>query len=107
MRWLVRFLSISLTLVACAFPAIALAHPLGNFTVNRYSRLEVAADQIRVRYVLDVAEIPTFQALAELDPSQTGRLDDTRKATYATTYLNTIVRNLHLTANGTNLSLRV
>jgi nickel/cobalt transporter (NicO) family protein len=107
MRWLIRLLSIGIAALACALPATALAHPLGNFTVNRYSRLEVAADQIRLRYVVDLAEIPTFQALAELDPNQTGRLDDTRKTTYATGYLNTIIQNLHLNANGANLPLRV
>ncbi len=42
----------------------ALAHPLGNFTVNRYSRIEVAPTELRLRYVLDLAEIPTLQELA-------------------------------------------
>ena len=39
----------------------AQAHPLGNFTVNRYARLEVSAGVVRVLYVLDLAEIPAFQ----------------------------------------------
>ena len=39
----------------------ATAHPLGNFTVNRYARVEVSAGAVRVYYVLDEAEIPTFQ----------------------------------------------
>src|SRR3954465_6614531 len=37
------------------------AHPLGNFTVNRYARVELSTDVVRVYYVLDEAEIPTFQ----------------------------------------------
>ena len=45
-----------------ALPALAAAHPLGNFTVNRFSRVEVSGPRIYVRYVLDLAEIPTFQA---------------------------------------------
>jgi nickel/cobalt exporter len=44
-----------------ASAAPAQAHPLGNFTVNRYARLEVSADVVRVLYVLDLAEIPAFQ----------------------------------------------
>ena len=40
----------------------ASAHPLGNFTINRFSRVEVAGHRVYVRYVLDLAEIPTFQA---------------------------------------------
>ncbi|MGH9164883.1 MAG: nickel/cobalt transporter [Acidimicrobiales bacterium] len=38
------------------------AHPLGNFTVNRYARIELSAGFLRVHYVLDQAEIPAFQA---------------------------------------------
>ena len=50
-----------------SFPSSA--HPLGNFTVNHLSRITVAGDAVRVRYVLDLAEIPTLQE------SQAGHLD--------------------------------
>ena len=40
----------------------ASAHPLGNFTVNHYAGIELAGDRVFVRYVLDLAEIPTFQS---------------------------------------------
>jgi nickel/cobalt exporter len=43
--------------------AIASAHPLGNFTINHFTRIEVAADHIGLHYVIDMAEIPTFQEL--------------------------------------------
>ncbi|MGI8656530.1 MAG: sulfite exporter TauE/SafE family protein [Pyrinomonadaceae bacterium] len=43
--------------------ATALAHPLGNFTINHFARISVGADQISVRYVIDMAEIPTLQEL--------------------------------------------
>jgi hypothetical protein len=48
-----------LTLPLGAF--VASAHPLGNFTVNHFSRVTVLPDAIHVRYVLDLAEIPTLQ----------------------------------------------
>jgi ABC-type nickel/cobalt efflux system permease component RcnA len=41
--------------------AAASAHPLGNFTVNRFARVEIAGDHLYVRYALDLAEIPTLQ----------------------------------------------
>ena len=47
---------------ALAAPLAASAHPLGNFTVNRFSRIEAADGRIYVKYVLDLAEIPTYQA---------------------------------------------
>jgi len=49
------------SLVALALPAGAAAHPLGNFTVNRYAGVELSGGSIYVHYVLDLAEIPTFQ----------------------------------------------
>jgi ABC-type nickel/cobalt efflux system permease component RcnA len=47
---------------ALLVPATAAAHPLGNFTINRFARIEVAGHTLYVRYVLDLAEIPTYQA---------------------------------------------
>ena len=44
-------------------PAVAQAHPLGNFTVNRYSLVPIDKGSVRVTFVLDEAEIPTFQEL--------------------------------------------
>ena len=42
------------------------AHPLGNFTINRYAGIEIAGSEVYVRYALDVAEIPTYQLGAEI-----------------------------------------
>ena len=48
---------------ACALlvPAVASAHPLGNFTINKFARIEVSGHRLYVRYVVDMAEIPTLQ----------------------------------------------
>ncbi|WP_405909426.1 nickel transporter [Streptomyces sp. NBC_00828] len=51
---------------ACALVLVpsghASAHPLGNFTVNRYDGLVLAPGQLRVDHVEDLAEIPATQA---------------------------------------------
>ena len=44
--------------IAAAAPAVAQAHPLGNFTVNRYSLVVVGKDSVKVTFVLDEAEYP-------------------------------------------------
>ena len=44
----------------------AVAHPLGNFTTNRYARVEAGAQSIRIHYVLDEAELVAFRERAEL-----------------------------------------
>ena len=45
-----------------ALAAPAGAHPLGNFSINHVAEVSVSADRVDVRYLLDQAEIPTFQA---------------------------------------------
>jgi nickel/cobalt transporter (NicO) family protein len=39
----------------------AMAHPLGNFSINHLSKVKISDDRIDVLYVLDQAEIPTTQ----------------------------------------------
>jgi nickel/cobalt exporter len=46
-------------LLALAAPAGA--HPLGNFSINHLDVVRASSDRVDVRYVLDQAEIPTFQ----------------------------------------------
>ncbi|MEQ8142099.1 nickel transporter [Streptomyces sp. OP7] len=46
--------------------AEASAHPLGNFTVNRYDGLVAAPGELRVHHVEDLAEIPATQAGPDL-----------------------------------------
>ncbi|MEU9284784.1 sulfite exporter TauE/SafE family protein [Streptomyces sp. NPDC048275] len=45
----------------------ASAHPLGNFTVNRYDGLVAASGQLRVEHVEDLAEIPATQAKPDFE----------------------------------------
>ena len=87
-------------------PDPAAAHPLGNFTVNRYSRLELSPDALRVRYVLDAAEIPTFQAMPEIDANGDGRVTGAEREAYAAKQVARIAGNLRLTLDGAALPLR-
>ncbi len=48
-------------LLGLVLPAAATAHPLGNFTLNRLDSVRVSQDRVDVRWILDQAEIPTFQ----------------------------------------------
>jgi nickel/cobalt transporter (NicO) family protein len=41
------------------------AHPMGNFSVSHYSRLVLQKDGVKLTYVLDLAEIPTFELFAD------------------------------------------
>lgn len=50
-------------LVLTAVALAAAGHPMGNFSVNHYSRLHFTQTGVDLGYVLDLAEIPTFQLL--------------------------------------------
>src|SRR5271169_1254423 len=41
------------------------AHPMGNFSVSHYTRLEVSAKGVEVTYVLDLAEVPTYTLMRD------------------------------------------
>src|SRR5438105_3456833 len=61
-------------------------HSRGNFTINRFARIEVSGHRLYARYVLDMAEIPTFQARQQgIDPS---------------TYARRLARGLHVELDG-------
>jgi ABC-type nickel/cobalt efflux system permease component RcnA len=47
------------------FTNAAAAHPLGNFSINHYSAIRVGEDSIKLKYIIDMAEIPTFQEIQE------------------------------------------
>jgi ABC-type nickel/cobalt efflux system permease component RcnA len=53
-------------LIATGFSLHPLAaHPMGNFSVSHYTRLEVSATGVEVTYALDLAEVPTYTLLRD------------------------------------------
>jgi nickel/cobalt transporter (NicO) family protein len=81
-------------LALALLPAAASAHPLGNFSVNHVSRVSVSEDRVDVRYILDEAEIPTFQQRAVAD----GELLRRKQAE--------VERRLALSVDGRRVALR-
>ena len=79
-----RLVLLLVAVAALVVPVAASAHPLGNFTINRFSRIEISGPRVYVVYVLDLAEIPTFQA---------GKID-------ARAYARRIARGAELTVDG-------
>jgi len=62
--------------------ATSFAHPMGNFSVNHYSKIKIGQQSIEIRYLIDMAEIPTFQEIRQFnitptadDPSASRYLD--------------------------------
>ena len=98
-----RFAAVGALLLAMVVPTIALAHPLGNFTINHFAAIRVAPDQISLDVVIDRAEIPAFQEQQRLDTDGDGalslaQLDSERKAACVT-----LASDLRLAVDGSAL----
>jgi len=98
------YLSIALFIFASA--VVAMAHPLGNFSVNHYSRIEVEKSQIKLRAVLDLAEIPTFQESQTIDTDKDGSLSEEELSHYAENISPGYISNLLLSVDGKTIELR-
>jgi hypothetical protein len=88
-------------------PASAIAHPLGNFTVNRYAGIELAPGQVRIEYVLDMAEIPTVQVRPAIDTDADGTITDPERSGWAARTGLELLANLTLTVDGRAVALDV
>lgn len=105
-RWLLPTV-IAILLVLGRAPARADAHPLGNFTVNQYSRLELGRDAILVRYIVDMAEIPAFQERQAIDSDGDGQVGDAESAAYLAQQSPALLAGLRLAVNGAPAALKV
>jgi len=83
------------------------AHPLGNFTINHFSRIEVGDRQIRLRYVIDMAEIPTFQELQTIDTDGDQIASEAELKVYAERMAPVYVQGLVITIDGQRVPLQV
>ncbi|HEY1655079.1 MAG TPA: hypothetical protein VGF86_08210 [Candidatus Tumulicola sp.] len=93
---------------SCAFVAAlwlmagaqASAHPLGNFTINHLAILKLDGQRLTLHYVLDIAEIPTFQIM------HAGQgWDRTQMKTWANSEALRVSEGLSIRANGTAVTL--
>jgi nickel/cobalt transporter (NicO) family protein len=88
-------------------PTLAAAHPLGNFTINRYAAIELTPGQVRIDYVVDMAEIPTVQVRPEIDTDADGTITDTERAGWAARTGLELLANLTMTVDGRAVPLDV
>ena len=109
-----RRLALVVALSAAVFSAAgvlastpASAHPLGNFTVNRYSGLTLSPGRVEVRYVLDMAEIPTYQETPNIDSNSDGVVSAAERQAWADRQATRVLSGVTLTVGGETVFLRV
>jgi len=81
------------------------AHPMGNFSISHYAGIRIERGFVEVTYMIDMAEIPTFQEI-----QQTGivaKADDPRVQAYLANRAESFEDGLSVTINGKTLPLEV
>jgi ABC-type nickel/cobalt efflux system permease component RcnA len=97
----VALLAACACVISTARPAAA--HPLGNFTINHIVKLRQAGDSLQIRYVLDMAEIPTFAVMRSRSVS--GKLDAAGLRSWAASEVAVVTGGLVIQADGAQLRL--
>src|SRR5437868_3695982 len=97
----IRHLFLVAMLLSIAVPVIA--HPMGNFSVNHYSGITLTRAQIELLYIIDMAEIPTFQELQAAGLKADPR--DPHISTYLTAKADEFWRGITLKLDGRPLEL--
>ena len=90
-------------MLLCIVRGSAIAHPLGNFTINHLTKLAFSKDRATLHYVLDLAEIPTFSTMREVTPD--GKMTQAQLDSWAASEAKDLAPQLLLTARGTSLPL--
>src|ERR1700691_5255842 len=81
------------------------AHPMGNFSVNHYSKISLEREGIRVSYIIDLAEIPTYQELQQ--GTVTANVSDPAVTRFVALRGTEFARGLSLLVDGRRLPLRL
>lgn len=105
---LLRRRLIVLAFVLAGLPAVAAtAHPLGNFTVNHFARIEAGRDRVRIHYVVDMAEIPAFQQLQVIDLDRDGVRSASETDSYLMKSVSEYTGGLSVELDGKRQQLRI
>ncbi|HEY7546822.1 MAG TPA: high-affinity nickel-transporter, partial [Blastocatellia bacterium] len=86
--------------VIVSLAAVAAAHPLGNFTINHFVRIEAGPSQIKLHYVIDMAEIPAFQETQAIDADHDGVTSEEELTAYLDRQSSKLAEGLQLTIDG-------
>ncbi|MGH9803023.1 MAG: nickel/cobalt transporter, partial [Blastocatellia bacterium] len=107
LAWRRRVSILTLTTLMIVSIFQALAHPLGNFTINHFIHVETGADHAKIRYVVDLAEVPSFQESQKADTDQNGALSEAELTAYLDSIAQGYVSGLKLSADGKPVDLKL
>src|SRR5215467_13954632 len=95
------------TLCVLMLAGKASAHPLGNFTINHFARVEVGRARVQLRFVVDMAEISTIQQLQSAGVANINAPTGAELDSYLARATDEFTRGLVLTLDGSRLDLNL
>jgi nickel/cobalt exporter len=98
------FLTMLAVVGLLATPHLGSAHPLGNFSISHYTAMRIEPDALVLRYIIDMAEIPTFQEIQ--DTKIVPQEEHPRLPAYLAQRVEAFREGLVLEINGQRLPLR-
>ncbi len=84
--------------------AQAFGHPMGNFSISHYSGIHISPNSVELEYLIDMAEIPTFQEMQQ--SGMPADATDPRVRTYLEGKATEFARGLSLTLGRQAAELR-
>lgn len=108
MKKLLHRLASSIAIITiCLFWMLpADAHPLGNFTINHYAGLQITPNAVDIDYVLDMAEIPAFQEINQLDINRNRKAEPVETVKYPSEKCQEVNSHLELLIDKQPLTLK-
>jgi hypothetical protein len=100
---LVLLLTLTCGLSTCTVSA----HPLGNNTVNRQARLQISEGKLQLRYLMDLAEIPTLLEAQKADDDRDGTVSQQEWAAYAKQWAERLASQLHVELDRRSIALQL
>jgi ABC-type nickel/cobalt efflux system permease component RcnA len=80
---------------------------MGNFSISHYTRIEAHPDTVQLRYILDMAEIPTVTEKMALDADRDGSVTEEEKRSYLRRREPELLAGLTLTINHAPAALNI
>jgi nickel/cobalt transporter (NicO) family protein len=93
-------------LLVSLFPMTLFAHPMGNFSISHYSKIQIAAQAVDLLYIIDMAEIPTFQEKSNIDGNSNGQIETSEQNRYLANKVEELTQNIALLLDGRQIILQ-
>ena len=93
-------------LLLALFALNTFAHPLGQYTINHYTRVVTGVDRVQVRYVVDWAELAAFPEIQAADADHDGTLSDAESNAYVQRLVPQLLAGLSLTTSAQRIPLQ-